>query len=527
MTTPSTSQQDAIKGWAPKALCCWCNTPLVRTVFPGFSTDSQVWICPSQPCHLRQLKWAIVRQVTEKGITKQSAVYLPLPKQTVLLEAVDSRKYKRILFGGAAGGSKSHSLRFLAYHLGLTLEHMNILLLRRTWPELESTHILASAREAPLIGAKAIPSKRVVEFPSTGSVLRFGHCNDEKDMTDYLSTEYDVILFDELVTFSENQYLLISSRARTSRPDWIPMVIGATNPGGPGAAWIAELFIDKTRDPVKYPAYNPSDYLFIPSYLDDNPYINPEYVQFLMDLPPEMREAYRWGRWDIFPGQYFQEFRRERHAKKSLIIPTDIPRIAGMDWGYLRPGVFLWAVVLPDGRLYIEREHVFRQTIASEVAKNITDITKAQGLHLMYSVGDPAMWIKDGQTGESIAETLQKNGLYVQRADHERVNGWNRVRAWLRDAPDGIPWLLIDPTNCPYLVRTLPQLVQDDHKLEDVDTKSEDHAADALRYLLMSRPAPLSSGTDKLYTPGSAGELMQSVIDDLSKGSVVGSHNVR
>lgn len=468
----------------------------------------------------------LLREVEDKGEKTSQVVYVPLPKQTVLLEAVDSRQYKRILFGGAAGGSKSHALRYLAYHLCLTLKNFNCLLLRRSWPELESTHILASIRDAPLIGATAIPSKRVVEFPDTGSVLRFGHCNDEKDMNDYLSTEYDCILFDELVTFLENQYLLISSRARTSRPDWVPMVIGATNPGGPGASWIAELFINKDRDPIKYPAYNPADYLFIPSLLDDNPYINPEYVQFLMDLPPEMREAYRFGRWDIFPGQYFQEFRKEKHAAKSLIIPPEIPRIGGMDWGYLRPGVFLWGVVLPDGRLYIEREHVFRGTVASEVAQEIRAMTQAAGLHLMYSVGDPAMWIRDGQTGECIAETLSKNGLYIQQANHERVNGWQRLRHWFKDAPDGLPWLLIDPVQCPYLTRTLPQLVQNDTKLEDVDTKGDDHAADALRYLVMSRPSPLSALVHKAYTPDSAGALLQALLDGNSS-SVLGSHNVR
>jgi len=43
---------------------------------------------------------------------------------------------------------------------------------------------------------------------------------------------------------------------------------------------------------------------------------------------------------------------------------------------------------------------------------------------------------------------------------------------------------------CPNLVRTLPQLVHDEGKPEDVNTDGEDHAPDSLRYGLMSRPAP-------------------------------------
>jgi phage terminase large subunit len=522
--------------WKPQARCCWCGGPLVLSTI----LESSAWTCTSLPCVTRQVKYAMTAQVpAHKGHPAQNTLqFLPLPRQTECLEAVHSQGFRRILYGGAAGGGKSHLLRYLAYQLGLKYKNFNILLLRRTWPELEETHIREAQREVGpnpgQIPGKCTPSNRLVEFHTTGSILKFGHCQDEKDMTEYLSREYDLILFDELVTFTETQYLLISSRARNKRTDWAPMVVAGTNPGGPGAAWVTELFINKDRDLKKYPNYKPDQHHYIKALLDDNPYVNESYVEFLMDLPPDMRDAYRWGRWDIFPGQYFKEFRRERHCHNLGLVPPEIPRLGGMDWGYLRAGVFLWAVPLVDGRLYIEREYVFTETPPSEVARNIRLLTSVFGWTLQSAYGDPAMGIRNAESGEDIFETLQKNGLYVTPAKHERVNGWTRMREWLKPVADPkdplnkakwYPSLIINPEGCPYLARTIPQMMQDPSKLEDIETKSEDHACDALRYLLMSRPAPVLPSTQKVCPPGTAGALMQELIR-ASTAQLLGAHNV-
>lgn len=516
--------------WQAIPLCCWCKAPLAQAQILGGTH----WVCPAPPCYTRQLKFGIT--VTRDG--KQTLVYLPLPRQTEAHEAVASQLHRRILYGGAAGGGKSKFLRWLAYSLCLSRKNFRVLLLRRTWPELEETHIRESIFDQELFGEggggvmKVTPSNRVVDFPLTGSYLKFGHCQDDKDMATFLSREYDLILFDELVTFEEIQYLLISSRARTSRDDgWMPMVVAGTNPGGPGAGWVKEIFIDRSRDKKKYPNYKPADHHYIRALLDDNPYINASYIDFLMDLPPDMREAYRFGRWDIFPGQYFKEFRAQRgghpwHAG-TIFVPPSIPRICGMDWGYLKPGVILWAVVLPDsGRLYIEREWVFTETPPSMVAKAAALMTRLWGFSVVSRVGDPAMAIRQAESGEDIFETMAKNGWPVTPSKNERVNGWTRVREWLRSWPDGRPGLVINPEGCPYLIRTLPQLMSDAHKPEDVDTDGEDHAADALRYLVMARPHPLQSGSRSAYPAGSVGSmLMDLVLANENKG-VLGVHNV-
>lgn len=160
-----------------------------------------------------------------------------------------------------------------------------------------------------------------------------------------------------------------------------------------------------------------------------------------------------------------------------------------MDWGFNAPGCVLFWVPLLDGHYHIYREYKFQHTAAWEVAQNVLKRTKDYGLELTYVVGDPAMWQQHGAgRGESIAETLQRGKLPMRKGDNDRKNGWQRVHELLRIAPDGRPWLTVDPS-CKYLIRTMGGAMSDKNDADDVDTKGDDHALDALRYGAMSRPS--------------------------------------
>lgn len=438
-------------------------------------------------------------------------LYLPLPIQVSFIEAVLSGTYRRILFGGAAGASKSHALRWLGHALCLSRPGFKVLLLRRKFPQLEESHLSRVDAECKRFGANYLSTDRVVKY-GNGSRFKFGHCAEKGDETNFLSDEYDLILFDEMTTFEESQIVLISSRARTSKRGWKPVVAGGTNPGGVSAAYCLSHFVTQQPDPLKYPRYKREDYFYIPATLDDNPYLNMDYEQSLDDLPSELREAYRNGNWNIFPGQFFKEWRPSIHTVE-LDIPKDVDRFLSLDWGYLRPGCVLWWVALPDGKLYVEREWMFQETIAAEVAKTVQQYNRRNGLKIRYCAADPAINIRSGESGESIAETLRRNGLPTRNAKNERVNGWARIRHLLRLDKDGIPFLRVSGINCPYLTRTLPQLVSDDHKPEDINSDSEDHAADALRYGAMSRPAPTRfAGPTLAQMKGTVGEDLYKVI---------------
>jgi phage terminase large subunit len=428
----------------------------------------------------------------------EALLYRPTPKQVQFQLCAA----KRVLYGGAAGGGKSHAMRWDAYLRCLAVPGYRALILRRTFPELEKTHIDRASLEAPLMGAKPKTSDREVEF-GNGAKVVFGHCQDDEAIGKHLSTEWDAIYFDELVTFTQRQFLMIASRARTSKPGVSPVVRAGTNPGGPGAHWVREWFIDKTVDLKQFPAYKPENYAYIPATLDDNPHIDPEYEQSLLDLPEALRRAYRYGDWDIFEGQYFSEWRKANHVG-FVPIPEGVQWVRAVDWGYVKPGWCGWFACLPEGRVILAWEYLFSQTIAAEVAKEIKRRTQALGAKVRYTVGDTAMWTPEGQTGETIAETFAKHGVPMVQADKDRVNGWQRVRHWLREAPDGKPWLMVTP-DCPYAIRTFPAAVMDTHKPEDVDSDGEDHALDAIRYFCMSRPSPTRAEGRKVYRPGSLG----------------------
>lgn len=475
----------------PLSRCCWCGSPFVKGVLTIAGLTP--WVCPQEACWRRQVAHAMT--VTIKGKEKRCR-FVPLPRQVDMLDAVFNPGPKRyILLGGAAGGSKSKGLRELAHRVCLSRPNMRVLLLRRTYRELEDTHLREVEVEAPEMGAQAVPSAKLVRYPN-GSVLRFGHCETTADAGGYLSAEFDLILFDELVTFEEQQFLLISSRARTSKADWTPLVLAGTNPGGPQSHWVRMRFLDQTVDRSEYPDYDPAEWHFIPSKLEDNPYLNKDYERTLLNLPVEMRKAYRDGDWDIFPGQYFTEWRKSLHVTpEHVVFPPEAERVLSMDWGFVKPGSVGWWV-LHDGKVYREEEYIFSRTTAFEVGREIARRCQARGLRrVKYLVFDTAMEIPNNDTGESTIESvrrgMRKGGLSVatRPADKDRINGWQRLRHWLRASPDGSPWLQSSPL-CTYFNRTMPSLVSDDHRPEDIDTDGEDHAADEARYFVMSRPTP-------------------------------------
>ncbi len=392
-----------------------------------------------------------------------------------------------ILIGGAAGGSKSRGVREIAHEFGMTVPNFRILLLRRTYAQLEENHLRDVELEAPELGAQFVPSAKLLRYPN-GATLRFGHCETVADAANYLSSEYDLIIFDELVTFEETQFLLIASRARSVKPGVKPKVLAGTNPGGPQAHWVRSRFIDKSTDRDQFPDYRPEDWQFIPSKLEDNPYLDAGYERKLLMLPPELRKAYRDGDWDIFPGQYFSEWRKSRHVA-VLNIPPSAVWFRAVDGGYVAPAAVLWIAVW-EGHAYVRHEWEPVRVLNSDQAKGIVTRTKDYGItRVKQTIADTSLWTPEQDTGESAAETFARCGVRLSPATKDRINGWKRLREWLGDAPDGKPWLMVHP-ECGYLIRTLPSLLSDPNRPEDVDSDGEDHAADALRYFVMARPAP-------------------------------------
>ena len=392
-------------------------------------------------------------------------------------------------YGGARGGGKSWAMRRKFILLALRYHGLNLLLLRRTLPELRENHLIPMQRE--LYGFAVYNSaERVFRFPN-GSRIKLGYCDTLQDVYQYQGQEYAVIGLEEATHFTEEQMRFLTTCNRTTRKDFSPRMYYTCNPGNVGHAWVKRLFIDRLYAENE----NPNDYLFIPARIYDNKVLldaDPNYIRQLEALPEELRRAHLDGDWDVHAGQYFREFSRDRHVIEPFEIPSWWRRFRSMDWGYNDPCCVLWHAVDGENRVYTYRELYVRETRAGEVAAMVLELSRGESIS--YTVASPDMWQKRGAVlsgaggfeGETLAELFTTSGLSLTPADNSRVPGWNRVRDFLAVAPDGRPnWLCF--SDCRNLIRQLPALQFDQHNREDA-ADGDDHAPEALRYALMSRP---------------------------------------
>ena len=437
---------------------------------------------------------------------KELVLPQPNPKQQIFFE---SRK-RFIGYGGARGGGKSWALRTKFILLALSYSGLKLLLLRKTLPELRENHLLPML--ATLNGiAKYKGDERAFIFPN-GSRIRLGYCDSEGDIFQYQGQEYDVIGVEECTHFNYSQIQFLMTCNRTTRTDFKPRMYFTGNPGGIGHNWFKRLFVKG----IYHDGEDPDDYEFIPATVDDNTVLmktNPEYVKVLEALPETLRQAHRFGNWDIFDGQFFEEFRdvRDRytdghftHVIEPFEIPADWNIYRSFDFGYAKPFSCAWWAVDYDGRLYRILELYGCTKTPNEGVKWVPDkifakIAQTEREHRwlkgkrITGVADPSIW--DESRGEAIVETAAKHGVYFNRGDNKRLPGWMQVHYRLSFDENGVPMMYIFNT-CRGFIRTFPELRFSTTDPEDLDTDGEDHIADEVRYMCMARPiAPVMNET--------------------------------
>lgn len=416
----------------------------------------------------------------------------PQPKQVEFLTATGMY----VCYGGSRGGGKSWAIQFKSNTLCENYPGIKILILRRTMGELRDNHIRPMQRI--LHGyAKYKDKEKIMTFPN-GSFIRFGYCDREGDVEQYQGQEYDVIFMDEGTHFTEYQFKCLTACLRGDAEKFPKRFYITCNPGGVGHAWVKRLFIDKQY----HPGEKPEDYQFIKATLFDNQYLMTHdklYLDRLKSLPEDQRNAWLYGEWDSFSGQFFPEFKEDIHVIKPLdSLPPNCNYYYVQDYGRdMLAG--LWIAVDPQNNAYVYREiyetGLVTSIAAREVLKRESDgETKTISIRLM----PPDLWGTDKTNGISPAEIFSNFGLYFMKADNSRVNGWMAVREWLYPfeiEQDGkqikISRLRIYST-CKNLIRSLSLLQYSDSKKNDAATEPHEltHATDALRYFCASRPQP-------------------------------------
>jgi len=406
--------------------------------------------------------------------------------QTLFLAADE----KDVLYGGAAGGGKSFAMLIDPLRYCHKKAH-RALILRRSMPELRE--LIDKSRELypqAFPGARFREVEKVWTFPS-GAKIEFGFLEKDADVYRYQGQAYSWIGFDEITHLpTEFGWNYLASRLRTTDPEIKTYLRCTANPGGVGAHWVKRRYIEPA-DPNK--SFEGSDGLtrkFIPAKLSDNPYLAKDgvYEKMLESLPPTQRKQLLEGNWEVAEGAAFAEFDMNVHVVDPFQFPFHWERLKGIDYGYASESCCLWGTVdQNDGTLIIYRELYQKGLTGEELGYIISDMEKEDPFSVP-GVLDTAAWAKTGASGPTVGEALQKMGHKLRRADKNRVQGKIQIHEYLKVQPNGRPKLQIFST-CKNLIRELQSIPLSKNNSEDVDTHASDHAYDALRYMIMSRPS--------------------------------------
>ena len=426
----------------------------------------------------------------------------PSERQKLFMQA----KEKYVIFGGARGGGKSWAVRWKAVLLSVRFPGIRVLIMRKSYPELLENHI--KPLQMQLSGVARYNSvTHEIRFPN-GSVIKFMFCSKDSDLMKIQGHEYDVIAIDEATQMTEYQIKTVMACLRGTN-DFPKRMYMTCNPGGPGHQYIKRLKERRFRS-----GENPEDYIFIQSLVTDNKALmekQPDYIEQLKAQPPRQREAWLNGNWDVYEGQFFEEFRNDpahfldkkyTHVIEPFEPPPGWKIYRSFDWGYARPFSCGWWAVDFDGVFYrimelygCRQEH--GEDVPNEGVKWIDDkifseIARVEREHpwlkgkRIQGVADPSIWA-GAENGISRYDAAARNRVYFEKGNNDRIPGWMQCHYRLAFDKNGYPMMYVFNT-CRAFIRTIPLLTFDGHVAEDLDSSQEDHVADEWRYFCMLNP---------------------------------------
>ena len=427
--------------------------------------------------------------------------------QTDFLAAAE----REVLYGGSAGGGKSYAmlsdpLRYMGHPA------FSGLLLRHTKEELREL-VFKSQELYPKIWPGIKWSERKMQWTApSGARLWMSYLDRDDDVLRYQGLAFSWIGFDELTQWATPYaWNYMRSRLRSTAPDLPIFMRATTNPGGRGHHWVKKTFIDpapynrafdatdtETGEVLRYPAGHAKagrplfKRRFIPARLSDNPYLaeSGDYEAMLLSMPERQRRQLLDGDWDIKEGAAFTEFDRHIHVIEPFDIPNNWVKFRACDYGYGSKSGVVWFAVAPNEQLVVYRELYVSKVLATDLADMIIDLEAGDGT-IRYGVLDSSLWHKRGDTGPSLAEQMISRGCRWRPSDRSRgsrVAGKNEIHRRLQVDEFTEEPRLVFFNSCTNVISQLPSIPLDKKNPEDIDTHSEDHLYDALRYGIMSRP---------------------------------------
>jgi len=454
--------------------------------------------------------------------------YAPQSRQALLHGTVANQ----IFYGGAAGGGKSHALRWDAIAFCLENPGCDAYLFRRTLGELQDNHIRKIRNEIPsVLGEYKTNEQRFVFYNGAG--INFCYCEKEQDVHRYQGAEMHWLGVDEASHLTEYQLTYLRGRVRLGswapKTKLLPRIVFASNPGGPGHTFLKKTFIDGSvpevlfRDKTMADPKNPDDQgwlsVFIPAKMRDNKYLSSNYAGQFSALPPELARALTEGDWDAVVGAALHNLSREKHQLRPFDPPKWWTRFMCIDWGTAKPFSVGWYCVadqdthlaakngwdgvdIPAGAVIRYREWYGwdgkadkgKRMPAAVVAQKILE--REDGEVIDYRVGDTGMWAQhDGPSPQENMSTATDGRFRMRQSKKDRKAMYAEILARLSGSEDygesgeeSLPMFYVT-ANCEHFWRTVPMLVLDEFDPDKgPNSKQEDHVYDEVGYALRSRP---------------------------------------
>lgn len=457
-----------------------------KAIEKGFVTEEQVNILPPKE---------------KETFNGRPVIFRPNPgPQTEFLASVEDE----VLFAGARGGGKSFALiidplRYCEH------KYFRALVIRKTMPELRQ--LISWAQD---IYPQAFPGVRWKEqekifiFPS-GAKIEFGYLENEIDVDRYRGQEYTWMGIDEITLFgNEDSIDRLLGSLRTTDSNLKTCFRATSNPNGPGRAWVKRRFVDKAESNETYEFFldTPVGRMrktrkWINSKTTDNPVLvqrDPGYLAWLASLPELLRRAWQDGDWSVAEGVAFPDFDTKIHVIPAFEIPSSWLKFRACDWGFTSMAVCLWFACDEDGNIFVYREYKTKLVTADIFAGNVLQLEKEDKVR--YGIIDGSVGDQRGISGPTVDEQMRLCGCiwrYADKSPGSRIAGKNLIHRYLSINPFTHQPKLKIFDNCKELIEELGCLPIDKNNAEDVNTDVADHAYDALRYGIMSRPSVVSA----------------------------------
>lgn len=455
-------------------------------------------------------------------------------KQTLAFESPATE----ILYGGAAGGGKSHLFRVASIAWCAAIPGLQVYLFRRLFDDLYKNHMEGPTSFPALLApwieagfAKINYSKNFIEFWN-GAKIHLCHCQHEKDVLKYQGAEIHVLLMDELTHFSASIYRYLRGRLRLGGlqvpPEYkgrFPRILCGSNPGGPGHNWVKAAWVDMAPPLQITPMPKSEGGLqrqYIPARLDDNPTLqenDPEYADRLEGLGnAALIRAMLEGDWNIVAGGALDDVWSDRVVVPRFKVPSSWYVDRSMDWGSAHPfSVGWWAeadgteATLPDGTKWAPPRgslvlvHEWYGAKAPNEGLKMTPRDVACGIKereaMLLASGHipapPRAGPADNQIRAvsqpgtpTIADEMASEGVRWEASDKapgSRKIGLELLRSRLVEASKARPEkpALYVMEHCRNVIAHLPVLPRDPRDPDDVDSAAEDHDYDMVRYRVL------------------------------------------